>query len=308
MRAAPVRREDAGRSLTRGRRGVALAAVSAAAAFGAVAAGAQEPLPSGNYGGGMIVDPPKSVYRAGNMVVSLRTSATGKVQILALMGARCSTATIKAIADVGPDGAFTATGTAREGYVGGRLRTTYTIAGKIDGSSASGSASARSTDKERGHSARTCRTGAVQWAARRASGDIGTPGAAPPVARFHGNTSQRVGSRRHGISLRVSADGTRLTRALFSVNIRCLGKTFAALDAPGERNLPIAADGRVSDVERYSSRVSRRVRLRFVERFSATVGSTGATGTLSIRGRYVDRRGRTLGHCRSGGVKWTAGI
>ncbi len=308
MRAARDVSTGDGRFVLRGWRLIAVAALCAAGAMGAAAAWAQEPLPAGNYGGGTIVDPPASPYGAGNMVISLRTSGAGKVQVLALMGARCSTATIKAIATVAADGTFAASGTATERYPGGRLRTTYTITGVIDGLGASGSASGSSTDKLRGRRARKCKTGVVQWGARRASGAIGTPAATLPIARYYGNTSQGVGKRRHGIVLRISADGTRVTRTLYSVNIRCLGRTFAALDAPGNRNLPINAGGKFSDVERYTLRLSRRVRLRFVERLSGTIGSTGAQGRLSISGRYIDRRGRTLGRCRSGSVKWSAGI
>jgi hypothetical protein len=308
MRAARDVSEGDGRSGLRGRRTIALAAIGLAGAAGAVTAWAQQPLPSGNYGGGQIVDPPTSPYGAGNMSVGLKTGS-GRVQILLGMGARCATATMNATATIAADGSFTASKTQKERISGGRrLRTKFTITGTITGSNASGTASASSTDKPRGRRARKCSTGTVQWGARRASGVIGTPGAAPAAARLYGTTSQGFAGRRHGIVLRTSADGTRMTRALYSLNYKCGRYGGYEVDTP-RRNVPIGATGKVSDVERYSLRFSRSVRGRFTERFNATIGSEGATGTFNLRGRLIDRRtGRTFARCRSGVVKWTAAL
>jgi hypothetical protein len=287
------------------RRAIVLAAGIAVAAC-AAAALAQDPASTGNYGGGTIVDPPTSPYGPGNMNISLRATGNGKVQILAEMGAKCGVATIKANATLAPGGAFSASGIAKQRVDRRRFRARYTITGTMAGANASGAASAKATAKAPGRRAVTCKTGTVAWGARRASGVIGTPGAAPPTARMYGNTAQRVGSRRHAIVLRISADGKRLTRALYTVNIRCGRQTSVDRDT-ARRNLPISANGKVSDVERFSFKLDRRTRLRTTERFTADIGSAGATGAFSIKARYIDiPSGRAFVHCRTGTVKWSA--
>lgn len=123
-----------------------------------------------------------------------------------------------------------------------------------------------------------------------------------------GLTSQSVAGRRHALALRISPSGTRLTRFLYSLNVRCGRDSYLSGDAP-RYNLPIRANGRVSDVHRYSFRVGRRVIGRFTERFTATVGSTGASVTLSVKGRYIYRpTGQAFRHCRTGTVKWVAAL
>jgi hypothetical protein len=47
--------------------------------------------------------------------------------------------------------------------------------------------------------------------------------------------------------------------------------------------------------------------VRYDERFSGTIGATGAQGTLSTSVRIANRRsGRELVTCRSGRVSWNA--
>lgn len=291
----------------RPRRAVVVPAAIAAAAC-ATAALAQDPASTGNYGGGTVVDPPTSPYGPGNMIISLRATGNGKVQILAEMGAKCGVATIKGNGTVAAGGAFSASGVAKQRVGSTRFRARYTINGTINGASASGTASAKATVKRRGRRATTCKTGTVGWGARRATGAIGTPGAAPPTARLYGNTAQRVGSRRHGIVLRISADAKRMTRSLYSSNLRCGRRSSVSLDTP-RRNVPIGAGGKVSDVERYTIKVDRRTRIRATERFTATIGSSGATGTVSIRARYIDiPSGRTFLRCRTGPSKFSAAL
>jgi hypothetical protein len=279
-----------------------------AVSVGALAAAAQEPAPTGNYGGGAVVDPPKDVYGAGNLSISLRATPNRPVQILANWGARCGGPFIKAVSSVGADGSFVASATDTQRGSGSRTRTKYKIAGTITGARAGGTASARSTFTRRGGRARHCKSGEIAWGARRATGELGTPGATPPGSRLYGNTNTIYGGRRHAIVLRISDDGTTVTRALYSLNLKCGGSSFPTSDAP-HRGLTIGPGGQVSDIEHFSAKLDRRTRLRSVERFSGTVGSAGASGTLSIKARLIDiPSGHTFRHCRTGKVTWAAAL
>jgi len=286
---------------------IAAAGVLAVALTAGSAALAQEPAaPAGNYGGGAVVAPPRSIYNAGNMLVSLRATGDGRVQINAAVILSCSEdAVLRLVVTPATDGTFEAKGVrARRTGRGGRVRTDYSIAGTIAGASAGGTATARNSITRGGRTQR-CPRATVRWQARRATGDIGL---APPLARarMHGTTSQRLAGPRRAITLRLSSDATKLTRALYEVTVRCGSQTLTdTFDAP-RRNLPIAADGSVRDVERFTFR-ARRTIYRSVERFDAKVGAAGASGTFSVTSRTADRRtGRTLRRCRSGTVRFKA--
>jgi len=242
------------------------------------------------------------------MIISLRATGTDRVQIFAGMIARCEIAAIRTTATLAADGSFSASGVATERPGGGvRLRSTYTVSGIVGAASASGTASARAKVRQRGRKTRRCKTGSVRWDARRPTGDVGTPGAALPAARLYGATSQTSRGPRHAVVLRISDDGKRLRRALYSLNLRCGGDTLAVAEFPDE-NLSIGADGKVSDVQHRSEKVDRRTRLRTTERFNATIGAAGATGRFSVTARIIDiPSGRTVGRCRSDTVKFTAG-
>jgi hypothetical protein len=132
------------------------------------------------------------------------------------------------------------------------------------------------------------------------------PGSTPPAARLYGTTSQLMGqyNLNAGIVLRVSGDGTKLTRSIYSEYLDCDGSYSYGLDSPAI-SLPIAADGTISDVERIDRRIGR-TRAISVGRFKGTLGSAGASGTLSIKVRYIDLRTKDVTRCNTGTVKWTA--
>ncbi len=277
-----------------------LSLIAAASGAGAVAVAQQPVAPLGNYGGGAVVAPPRSLYAAGNMLIGLRAHG-GELRMNVAMTLSCSQdAQFSARARPAADGSFRATGTSSSDGV----RTRYVVAGTISGISAAGTASARTSIRRRGRTTR-CPASKVRWQARRATGEIGIPPAAPKE-RMYGTTSQRLNGPRRAIALRLSSDGTRLARALYDVTVRCAKRTLTdTYDAP-KRNLAIAADGRVRDVERFTFS-DRRTVYRSTERFKATIGAGGARGTFSTVARIADRRsGRTLVRCSSGTVRWTA--
>jgi hypothetical protein len=296
--------------LVSARRLVALS-LGTVGALVATVAFAQEPAPPpgappvGNWGGGRLVDTPKSAFGAGNTVIGLRATGDGKVQILADIGARCASATIKAKATVAADGSFSASGVAKEHDGGSRDRTPYKITGVIDGASAGGTASMHSKTTRRGRTA-SCKSGSVRWEARRADGNVGTPGPAPNGAHFYGTTSQQVSSRHPGIILPISSNGHRVIRVLFEAATRCPDGVVTGLDVLPASAL-IGADGTFKTVDHYTFRISRRIRLRGVDRVSGTIGSAGAFGTASSTFRYINiHTGHTVEHCRTGTVKWVA--
>jgi len=275
--------------------------VAAPVACATAIAIAQEPgVMNGNYGGGAVVAPSRSIYGAGNMLIGLRSSG-GRLRMNVSMTLSCSQdAQFSAHAKPAADGSFRVRGTSRIG----NIRTRYTLKGTISAGIARGTATAR-TSVTRGGRTTRCPASKVAWQARRSTGDTGPP---PAVAksRMHGTTSQRLNGPRRAITLRLSTDGTTLARALYDITVRCGDRTITdTFDAP-KRNLPLDDVGGVRDIERFTFK-DRRTVYRSVERFKATIGSAGARGTFSTTARIADRRtGRTLLRCRSGSVSWTA--
>jgi len=279
-----------------------IAACSAAAAGATAIAIGQETVPrsDGNYGGGAVVSPPRSIYAAGNLLIGLRSSGD-RLLINVGMTLSCSRdARFSTRARPGADGAFRVEGASTSGGA----RTRYVVKGVIAAGSARGTVSARTSYGRGGRTIR-CPPSKVAWQARRSVGDTGAPPPAPKE-RMYGTTSQRLNGPRRAIVLRLSSDATMLSRALYDVSVRCGGRTIAGTyDAP-KRNLPLGTAGVVRDVERFEFSDRRSV-YRSVERFEATIGAQGARGTFSTTARIVDRRtGRTLVRCRSGTIDWTA--
>lgn len=273
----------------------------------AATAVAQEPAPPvGNFGGGVVLGPPKDPLGAGNAVLGMRATG-GKVRIEATIRARCGGGTFPASATLAADGSFVAKGTNRRRPEPGlRLETTYRIAGTLTASGVdNGSAKASIEVRVKGQKTVRCKSGTVAFKARRPSGQIGTPGAAPRT-RYYGITSEKRNGARRGIVMRVSSDGQSLTRALYAVTLTC-GKLKLPdiVDTP-RRSLVIDSQGAISDRVRTTFR-DRRTITRSVEHFSGTLGSTGAEGRLSITERTTSRKtGKLLETCRTGSITWTA--
>ncbi len=268
---------------------------------------AQEPAPVlGNYGGGAVVKPSRSLYGAGNMLIGLRAAGDGTLQIDATVTLSCSEDAVLTLRTTpAADGSFLERGTSERATADGvAVRTSYRLSGWISGSAAGGTATVRSSILRDSRRATHCPRVTVRWSARRPVGEIG--GAPVAGSRLHGTTSQRLHGPRRAITLRVAGDGATLARALYDITVRCdRHRVTAAYDAP-RRNLPIGAGGVVHDVERFTI-ASRRTIYRSVERFAGTIGSSGAAGTFSTSVRIADRRsGRTLERCHSGRVTWTA--
>jgi hypothetical protein len=267
---------------------------------------AQAPAPTGNFGGGGLVAPPRDHFGAGNAVVALRALPGRKLEIEATIRGTCGGGEISADAKVAADGSFSADGTQRTRPAPKqRVTTTFKLAGSFTGpTTAEGTVSATIKRRADGKT-KSCRSGTVKFGVRRPDGAIGKPGA-PPGARYYGTTSQRGAGPRRPIVLRVSSDGLVISRALFGESVRCSDDTNAiGLEAP-RTNVAIDAKGRVNDREQFTIREGNTV-VKVDDRFTAELGETGASGTFSLSDKTTDKTtGRVLRTCRSGVVKWTA--
>ncbi|MGI8731028.1 MAG: hypothetical protein ACR2LK_13780 [Solirubrobacteraceae bacterium] len=285
----------------------AIAIVALAVLALATAAVARAPVkPRGNFGGGALVSPPKDIFGPGNAVVGLRALPKRKLEIAATVRARCAGGDITATAKIAANGRFRANGTAtQEPNPALRIRTRYRLSGRFtDRGSAHGTIAASIRRSLRGRT-KTCRTGKVRFRVRRATSRIGKAGA-PKGARYYGTTSQRSTAARRPIVLRVSGDGRRLRRGLFSESVKCSDGTVSiGVEAP-RTNVRIDRRGRVRDRERFEIKEGETL-VRVDDRFTANIGSKGARGTFSLSDRTIDRAsGRTIRTCRSGKVRWRA--
>lgn len=286
---------------------VALFAAAAVAAGGLTAAAdAQAPAPTGNFGGGGLVAPPRDHFGAGNAVIAIRALPERKLEIEATVRGSCGGGEITTDAKLAADGSFSAKGTAHTGPAPEeQVTTTYEIAGTFSSATAADGTISATIQRGAGGSTKRCRSGTVKFGARRPDGVIGAPGA-PAGARYYGTTAQRGVGPRRPIVLRVSADGLAISRALFGESVRCSDRTQAInLEAP-RTNAAIDSKGRVDDHERFTIRSANAI-VKVNDSFTAKFGATGAMGTFSLSDRTTDKTtGNVLRTCRSGVIKWTA--
>ncbi len=275
---------------------------------GAAAAVAQAPeRPTGNFGGGALVAPPKNLFGPGNAVIGLRALSERRVEIEATVRAKCGGGDILVSTKADADGSFTAKGSASQSpEPGQKLKTTYELAGAFTSERAvegTISATLRLTSDRAEN--KTCKTGKVAFSARRPDGELGDRDERPR-ARYFGTTAQRGTGPRRPIVLRLSGDRRRIARALFGEQVKCSdGKRSIGVEAP-RTNIAIDSKGRVSDHE--TDKIDNGETFTYIDdRFTATLGRRGAKGTFSLSDRTVDKlSGNVIQSCRSGTIKWTA--
>jgi hypothetical protein len=140
---------------------------------------------------------------------------------------------------------------------------------------------------------------------RRPDGELGDR-EARPRAFYYGTTAQRSTGPRRPIVLRLSGDRKRISRAMFGEQVKCDDDTRSiGIEAP-RTNIAVDGDGKVSDHE--TDRIDNGATYTYIDdRFTATLGRTGAKGTFSLSDRTVDKlTGNVLQSCQSGTIKWTA--
>jgi hypothetical protein len=278
-----------------------------ATAVGVSSAPAQAPeRPSGNFGGGALVPPPKDIFGAGNAVIGLRALDNRRLEIEATMRAKCTGGDITADAKIAADGTFSAEGTATQQPTRDeKVTTRYELSGAFTSPTAvEGTLSATLERSAEGKKER-CKTGKVAFGARRPGSELGKRGARAG-ARYYGTTAQRGVGPRRPIVLRVSGDARRISRALFGEQVKCSdGTRSIGIEAPST-NIAIGDSGRVKDREKYT--IDNGATRTYVDdSFTAVIGRSGAKGTFSLSDRTIDKAsGNVVQTCKSGQVKWTA--
>jgi hypothetical protein len=285
---------------------VALFAACAAVAGLTAAAAAQAPAPTGNFGGGGLVGPPRDHFGAGNAVIAIRALPGRKLEVEATVRGSCGGGDITTDANVAADGSFSAEGTAHTRPAPKeQVTTTYKLAGTFTSASVADGTISATIERRTDGATKRCKSGTVKFGARRPDGVIGKLGA-PDDGRYYGTTAQRGAGPRRPIVLRISADGLAISRALFGESVHCSDNTDAAgLEAP-RTNAAIDSDGGVDDHERFTIRSGNAI-VKVNDNFTARIGATGAKGTFSLSDRTTDKTtGIVIRTCKSGVVKWSA--
>jgi hypothetical protein len=285
-----------------------LCAVLVILVSGSAAAVAQAPArPAGNFGGGALVAPPKDLFGPGNAVVALRALDERRLEIEATVRGKCAGGDIQVATKTSEDGSFSAEGSESQTPApGDKVKTTFELSGQFTGARAvEGTLSATLVKSSDSAETKTCKTGKIAFSARRPNGNLGDRDV-QPRARYFGVTAQRGTGPRRPIVLRLSGDRRRISRALFGEQVKCSdGKRSIGIEAP-RTNIAIDSKGRVSDRER--DKIDNGATFTYLDdRFTATLGRSGAKGTFSLSDRTVDKlSGNIIQSCSSGTVKWTA--
>jgi len=275
---------------------------------GSAAAIAQAPArPSGNFGGGALVAPPKDLFGPGNAVIGLRALPERRLEIEATVRARCAGGDVLVATKIAADGSFRAEGSESQTPAPGeKVRTSFELTGSFTSERAvEGTLTATLEKTSDSAEKKTCKTGDVAFSARRPSGDLGDRDERPR-ARYFGVTAQRSTGPRRPIVLRLSGDRRRISRALFGEQVKCSdNKRSIGIEAP-RTNIAIDSEGRVSDHE--TDKIDNGTTFTYLDdRFTATLGRQGAKGTFSLSDRTVDKAsGNVIQSCSSGTIKWTA--
>jgi hypothetical protein len=288
-------------------RGVLCAALVTFAGASAAATAQAPDRPTGNFGGGALAAPPKDLFGPGNAIVAVRALPERRLEIEASVRAKCAGGDLQVATKAAADGSFSAEGSESQSpKPGDKVKTTYKLAGAFTGERAvEGTLSATLELTSDSAEKKTCKTGKIAFSARRPDGDLGDREARPRAAYF-GVTEQRSTGPRRPIVLRLSGDRRRIARALFGEQVKCSDdKRSIGIEAP-RTNVAIDSKGRVSDHE--TDKIDNGATFTYIDdRFTATLGRTGAKGTFSLSDRTVDKAsGNVVQSCRSGTIKWTA--
>jgi hypothetical protein len=225
--------------------------------------------------------------RVPDTIVSLRT-ADGSIVVRAHLTGRCGSAAMRRRVPLAADGSFSVATTARgRAPDDRRVRRVarFTLAGRVVGPTAAGTARTRLTFRRRGRVVGRCATGERGWQA-------GT--------NLTGLTGQ-AGARPRAFLLGV--DGARVTSAVFEYRLSCRRFAYEQINlTPGG---PIAADGTFVLREQFTLRYSdARERFRVTVRGRLT--PTGVDGRLSVSSVARSLTGRVIDRCRTGPVAFSA--
>ena len=272
------------------------------------AAVAQAPeRPSGNFGGGALVAPPKDLFGPGNGLVALRALPKSRLEIEATLRAKCAGGDVQAATKIAADGSFAADGSAtQEPTRGEKIKTTYKLTGQFtDAGAAEGKVSATLVKTAEGQETKTCKTGTIEFEVRRPDGESAAARRGRG-RRYYGTTAQRGTGPRRPIVLRLRAIA-RGSRARCSASRSSATTTHArSASRRRARTSGSTATARSPTTRPTGSTTARRYTY-IDDRFTATLGRSGAKGTFSLSDRTVDKlSGNVIQSCKSGTIKWTA--
>lgn len=185
---------------------------------------------------------------------------------------------------------------------GRRFTFRYTIRGSVEHTGGSGTFRARATFRSTTGRLVRCDTGTVGWQVRPSPPADQIAAARPP-----GNTRSHgvIDGGRLPISLRVSADGTRLLRSAWTLGVRCSDAApYNEVNVTPPADL--RPDGSFGASERFSF-TEDGLRFSFRTRFRGRFDAAGAAaGVLRMQLSVVDQRtGRRIDTCDSGTRDWT---
>ncbi|HYZ29415.1 MAG TPA: hypothetical protein VE570_10195 [Thermoleophilaceae bacterium] len=187
---------------------------------------------------------------------------------------------------------------------GGRVNFSWTLAADVAGEVVSGVLVIEGNRRAGGRSVSCTRKPTRPFEARIARAPTGAPAMPAPGAVYSGLTNQQLTNGLAGaVLVRTTADGRRAA-ARWTAKAPC---------RRGPRELIInftpatlvGGDGSFSRDERFVERFADAL-VRYHVEFGGRFQADGAAGTLRLRARVYNRRGRLTTRCDSGVRAWTA--
>jgi hypothetical protein len=186
----------------------------------------------------------------------------------------------------------------------GRVNVTWRLSGTVSGEVATGTLRIQGVRRAGGRRTRCAAKRDRAFRAHLVKAPAG-PAAAPQAAhQYFGATDGLGGGLPAGVVVRVSSDGSRVG-ARWTAAAPC-GRGPAEVLYNFTPSTAVSSTGSFSRSERFRQSFSNAL-VRYRVSFGGQFRSDGATGTLRVRARIYDRRGRTLlTTCDSGARSWTA--
>jgi hypothetical protein len=265
-----------------------------------VAEGAVTP---GTYGGGALTaNTGPSFLGTGSSWLWARVADDGTAWLGGALPVRCGLAFLRTRVALAPDGSFSSTSTLRNRRAGWRLRSRISIAGRFDGSAASGTVTANLSVRRPGRRTRRCSSGAAAWQLR-IPGPPGPAAGPQPGATYYGLTSQG-GRVPRAFLLAVQPDGARVKTTLLTFRARCRRLSYSSNDlSPGAAIRP---DGTFTIRESFafhSPLLVERVKVLVAGGFSAG----GVAGAVRVHSAVrVRATGRVYDRCDTGPLTFAA--
>jgi len=281
----------------------AITAATAGVAFGQAAA-----TPSGDFGGGAIAVPVKETTVAGDMLLSIRAGAGGRLGVNGQIPARCGLATISGSARLAGDGRFTLRGdVTRRPLVGTRNTSTFVVRGRLVADGGEGTARVKLRVRREGRATRSCTSRTVSWTVRPPAPAV-APAPAPAEGTLYGTTSQDAPRAKQAIVLHAASGGRRIERATFGYRATCdRGRIVESHDVNTSPELDVAADGSFREVERLKATFKDVVVRTTVVLRGQFDAAGGAAGKVAVTERYTSRRsGKRVDVCATGTRSWSA--